>query len=216
FIFYLNGINHDGLYHYNRGECEIHWKISEFINMTLYADWQREHSSLQYVTDVDYNGDAHYVLAQLNSESTSMQLGLNWNISPTLSLEYRARPFFMSGKYDQFKVVTDGDNSIYEDRFDLFTDNITLTDDVYSFDENLDMVTDYTIDDPDFVYSSFQSNLVFRWEYQPGSTLFLVWSLNNQFDNSEDHLTLPDNICNLNNEISQNVFLVKLSYRLGR
>ena len=216
FVFYLNGVNRDGLHHYNRGECEVHWKISEFINMTLYADWEREHNTLQYVTDVDYNSDTRYILAQLISESTSMQLGLNWNISPTLSLEYRARPFFMSGKYDQFKVVTDGDNPVYEDRFDLFTDNISLADDVYSCDENRDLTVDYAFNYPDFVYASFQSNFVFRWEYQPGSTLFLVWSLNNELGIGDDRLSLPDNIRELNDEIPQNVFLVKISYRLGR
>ena len=184
--------------------------------MTLYADWEREHNTLQYVTDVDYNSDTRYILAQLISESTSMQLGLNWNISPTLSLEYRARPFFMSGKYDQFKVVTDGDNPVYEDRFDLFTDNISLADDVYSCDENRDLTVDYAFNYPDFVYASFQSNFVFRWEYQPGSTLFLVWSLNNELGIGDDRLSLPDNIRELNDEIPQNVFLVKISYRLGR
>ncbi|MCD6447184.1 MAG: carbohydrate binding family 9 domain-containing protein, partial [Candidatus Marinimicrobia bacterium] len=216
FVFYLNGMNKDGLMSHNRGEIEFNWKISEFINITMFADWQKEYTNLQYVTNVDYYGDTHYILAQLHSESTSLQLGLNWNISPTISLEYRGRPFFMSGKYDQFKVVTDGDNSVYEDRFDLFTDNITLADDVYSFDEDRDMVTDYTINDPDFVYNSFQSNLVFRWEYQPGSTLFLVWSMNNAVGSDGNRIILSDNIRALNDEIPDNVFLVKVSYRLGR
>ena len=215
-VFMLNGANKDGLKRSTQLETEVDWKISQYLNFSIYANWEREMSSFQYVSGVDFNDETHYILSDLNSETASMQLGVNWNISPNISLEYRARPFFMSGKYNNFKVVTDGENKIYEERFDLFTDNISLEDDVYSFDENRDMFTDYTIDDPDFVYSSFQSNFVFRWEYQPGSTLFLVWSMNNNLSTGDNSLNLPDNIRALNDEIPQNVLLVKVSYRLGR
>ena len=122
----------------------------------------------------------------------------------------------MSGDYDEFKVVTDPANKIYEERFDLLDDKLTLADDVYTCDEDCDLTADYSFDNPDFVYSSFQSNLVFRWEYRPGSTLYLVWSLNNELDTGDHLLDLPQNIRSLNDEIPFNVFLVKLSYRLGR
>jgi hypothetical protein len=214
--FTLNGWNKDKLNYYHRLENEIEWKVSPFLNFSLYADWDSEQNVFHYVTDVDYDGDSHYILSKFNSQSASMQISVNWNISPNISLEYRGRPFFMSGKYSEFKVITDGDNANYEDRFDLFTDNITLTDEVYYCDEDRDMITDYSFDDPDFVYNSYQSNLVFRWEYQPGSTLFLVWSRNHELGTGEDHLDIPLNIRELNDEIPQNVFLVKVSYRLGR
>ncbi|MCK4531016.1 MAG: carbohydrate binding family 9 domain-containing protein [Candidatus Marinimicrobia bacterium] len=215
-VFFRGDKNKDNLYNSQRLESEISWKISQNVNMSLYANWSRNHDEFQYVTRADYYGDDRYILAQLHQESASMQLGINVNITPNMSLEYRGRPYFVSGKYSDFKVVTDGDNPVYEDRFDLFTDNITLADDVYSFDEDRDMVTDYSFNDPDFVYNSFQSNLVFRWEYQPGSTLFLVWSMNNAVGSDGNRIILSDNIRALNDEIPDNVFLVKVSYRLGR
>ena len=214
--FALNGVNKNGLNYYHQLENEIEWKISPFLNISLYANWDTEQNVFHYITDVDYKGNGHYIMSKFNSQSVSMQISANWNISPNISLEYRGRPFFMSGKFTEFKVITDGDNKNYENRFDLFTDNITLTDDVYECDEDRDMVTDYSFDDPDFIYGSYQSNLVFRWEYKPGSTLFLVWSRNHEMNNDDNQLNIPDHVRELNDEIPQNVFLVKLSYRLGR
>ena len=51
-----------------------------------------------------------------------------------------------------------------------------MNNDVYAIDENLDGTIDYSFENPDFSYVQFNSNLVLRWEYIPGSELFLVWS----------------------------------------
>jgi hypothetical protein len=214
--FYLNRRNKDDLHHYQRVETEVEWKISSYLNLSVYADWDREHSELMYVREVDFYGSPRYILSRIHSESVSMQFGLNWNILPTVSVEYRARPYMMSGKYDQFKVVTDGDNTDFEKRFDRFTNNILLNNNIYYCDEDRNVSWDYSFENPNFVYNSIQSNLVFRWEYQPGSTLFLVWSLNNSTDSNGNRIVLPESIQSLQEKIPQNVFLVKVSYRLGR
>lgn len=215
-VLYIGGYGPTDKAYYHRIENEAEWKISPFLNLSVYADWDRELKTLQYVTRIDHNGDPRYILARILSQSTSLQLSANWNVTPNISLEYRGRPFFMSGSYDQFKVVSNGDNNVYEQRFERFTDNIMLADGIYSCDEDRDLITDYRFNNPDFVYSSFRSNLVFRWEYQPGSTLFLVWSRNNALGTKEDRIDLIRNIRELNREIPQNVFLVKVSYRIGR
>jgi Domain of unknown function (DUF5916)/Carbohydrate family 9 binding domain-like len=215
-VIYLNGYNAAGLRHSQQIESDFNWKISQYVNLILFANWGRDHTTMQYVTDVDYYGDTHYILSRFHQQSADLQLGINMNITPNMSLEYRGRPYIMSGKYDEFKVVTDGDNPVYEDRFDALTSNITYNNGEYFVDENRDLSLDYSFENPNFVYASFQSNLVFRWEYQPGSTLFLVWSMNNEISIDDYEIKLPDNLRALNDEIPQNVFLVKLSYRLGR
>ena len=35
---------------------------------------------------------------------------------------------------------------------------------------------DYTVEDPDFNFQEFRSNLVAKWEYRLGSFIYLVWS----------------------------------------
>ena len=81
-------------------------------------------------------------------------------------------------------------------------------------DENRDQTTDYEIDNPDFNFVEFRSNMVLRWEYIPGSTVFVVWN-QGRSDN------LPVNKSYRMNSLSEglmdtyphNIFLVKYTYR---
>jgi hypothetical protein len=68
---------------------------------------------------------------------------------------------------------------------------------------------------PDFRVRSLRGNLVFRWEYRPGSTLFLVWNHgrgSRSFDPTWNGL---DDLFDLKDDPQQNVFLVKLNYYLN-
>ena len=47
---------------------------------------------------------------------------------------------------------------------------------LYAVDENHDGVVDYRFERPDFDVRDFNSNLVVRWEYRPGSQIYVVWS----------------------------------------
>ena len=94
-------------------------------------------------------------------------------------MEYYGQPFVSAGKYSQFKKITVPDAENYEDRYHIFSDKEILYDaeaGVYNVDENLDQLTEYFFNNPDFNFQEFCSNLVVRWEYLPGSTLFFVWS----------------------------------------
>lgn len=67
---------------------------------------------------------------------------------------------------------------------------------------------------PNFNVLSFRSNVVLRWEWRPGSTLFLVWQ-QNRFG-LEDPLTRA-RVGNLWDTLSaggDNYFAVTVSYRL--
>ncbi len=62
------------------------------------------------------------------------------------------------------------------------TVRLTFDNDHFNVDENVDGKTDYTFEKNDFNVKQFLSNLVIRWEYSPGSTLFLVWSQTRSYD----------------------------------
>jgi hypothetical protein len=55
-------------------------------------------------------------------------------------------------------------------------------------------------------------NLVLRWEYLPGSTLYFVWT-NGMNDYAKDgRISIGDDLKGLFSSPSDNVFLIKLSY----
>lgn len=84
---------------------------------------------------------------------------------------------------------------------------------VYSVDENRDNSIDYTFGNPDFSIIEFRSNLVARWEYIPGSEIFLVWSQGiSKGGNPMDDL-LPSLNDNIFGQPAHDIFLVKATYR---
>ena len=86
---------------------------------------------------------------------------------------------------------------------------------VYNIDENQDGSIDYSFDDPNFNFYEFRSNLVVRWEYIPGSTVYLVWSQGRTGDNSMGEFNFREDVESLYSIYPHNVFLIKFSYRIS-
>jgi Domain of unknown function (DUF5916) len=74
-----------------------------------------------------------------------------------------------------------------------------------------------TSDPGGFNFKQLQSNVVFRWEYRPGSTLFAVWnSGRQQFLPGEGTENFRGNVGDLFHLHPANTFLLKVSYWLNR
>ena len=59
--------------------------------------------------------------------------------------------------------------------------------------------------------------MVYRWEYRPGSTLFVVWSQGRRkFTGREGAQSFQGDLSDLFNLRPDNSFLVKLSYWINR
>jgi hypothetical protein len=93
---------------------------------------------------------------------------------------------------------------------------ITRLGGAYLIDEQADGITDYTIPDPDFGFRQFRSNLVARWEYSPGSTVYVVWTQDRTGYADSGSFSPAQNLGALFRVVPRNVFLVKLSRRFAR
>ena len=93
----------------------------------------------------------------LDQTTVSLTGRLNYTMTPTLSLQLYAQPFVSAGDYGAFKELVDGRNRDYASRYSPFD---------YSY---------AAYGNPDFNVKSFRTTNVLRWEYRPGSTLFVVW-----------------------------------------
>ena len=69
--------------------------------------------------------------------------------------------------------------------------------------------------DPDFKDRSLRSNLVLRWEYRPGSTLFLVWSQSRSGAGEDLRFRPFDDLGATFTDNGRNVFFMKLNYWIG-
>ena len=79
-------------------------------------------------------------------------------------------------------------------------------------DENGDGSYDFLVGNPDFNYQELRSNFVIRWEYRPGSTIYLVWTHNRFHDSDIYDSSAWNSLKGISGISSDNALMVKLSY----
>ncbi|HEX6913483.1 MAG TPA: DUF5916 domain-containing protein [Longimicrobium sp.] len=199
------------------------------VQFSLGPAYTHERSTSQYVlsradaTATHFSGQ-RVVFADIEQNVFSMNTRLSWTFTPTLTLELFAQPFVFAGDYSRFKEYVGPrttERQVYGE--DLGTLCFDASANRYTADPNGDCASDatrsaqaFTFDNPDLNVRSLRGNAVLRWEYRPGSTLFLVWQQQRsgfepfgdfEFGRDADAIfrAKPDNI-----------FVVKASYWIGR
>jgi len=169
---------------------------------------------LQYVDQAeDGGGDLHYLLARIDQRLLGLTMRLAYTASPRLSLQVYAQPFFAAGAYSDYKEPSQPQATSYADRYhQLLGDQIRQQDDVVYVDRDGDGAADYAVDRPDFSFREVRSNVVLRWEYRPGSTLFLIWSHQRSSDDSDGRFRFGRDLRALADETGEHVVLAKLTY----
>ncbi len=198
--------------------CFLSLKPSNALNITLVPSLNLNKRELQYIDKIELGEEERYIFGSIDQQTLMLSLRLNYSITPNLTIQYWGQPFVSAGSYDRFKMITDPHADAFSDRFHTYTDEeITLLnpDDGYLVDEDGDMNYDYGFEYPDFNFKQFRSNMVLRWEYIPGSTLFLVWSQGRTGYVADGQFRLGENIEQLFDVRPHNIYLVKLSYRFG-
>ena len=184
------------------------WQPSSRATITLAPMWARDRSDLFYVAQGGTGTVPHYVLGALDRTTTALTTRLDFAFSPTLTLQLYGQPFLSAGTYTRFKEVVAPRAKNYADRFRPIT--LQLKDNVYSSDQNGDGLADVEFDNPAFNVREFRSNTVLRWEYRPGSTLFLVWSQGRHSDGDRE-FQLSRDASELFRTTPENVLLLKMT-----
>ena len=197
----------------------IGWQILDALRISLTPEinnsWRRQD---QYVAQTTYLGELRTIVSEVDQRSFAITARLSYNITPDLTVQYYGQPFIFRALYRQYGFVTDPLAKKYDQRFRTYTCcEIHLSDNVFTVDENGDGIEDYSFDRPDFNFIQFRSNLVVRWEYIPGSEIYLVWS-QGAFPDAYDDLdtALPVSLFNHvfdGKPKPGNIFLVKVTYR---
>jgi hypothetical protein len=159
---------------------------------------------------------SRYVFATLDQTSISFDTRVNWTFSPKLSLQLYVQPFVVTGLYKDLKELT----APREYEFGVYGRSVgTVQRDstgAYKVDpDGAGPASAFTVPDPNFNFRSLLGNAVLRWEYRPGSAVFLVWQQSRSetqpfgdFDFSRDFRALVDNR-------PENIFAIKATYWLG-
>lgn len=194
----------------------LEWKPGARLSLKIEPQIERTGTSAQYVDTFDdalaTNTFGHrYVFADLDQTTVSASLRLNWIFTPRLSLEVYAQPLLSSGRYTGFKELARPRSYA----FTGYPDPAPTADPdriIVDPDGTAGPATGYEIDDPNFSLASLRGNAVLRWEYSPGSTLFLVWTQNRSDTESIGTFRTGRALDRLFGATADNIFLVKVSY----
>jgi hypothetical protein len=193
----------------------ISYRPNKALSLSVSPTYNFNLDELQYITTLDQDDGKKYIFSRIDQNTLGLTCRLNLSLTPDLSIQLYGQPFISSGGYSDFKRITDSRAEEYADRFHSFTgDEIDYdpSGNEYSVDENLDGVVDYSFGKPDFNFLQFRMNLVARWEYIPGSTLYVVWTQGRTDSRSMSDFSITEGMQDLFSLHPHNIFLIKFSY----
>lgn len=202
----------------------VNYRPAGNVSLSLGPNVNRSHDPWIYVNTPEYLGSDRYVFGTIDQTTVSLSTRLNYAFTPNLTLELYAQPFVSAGRYKDYKEVTDPTADRFVDRFHHFAaDEITRDGDASELgaDRDGDGDVDYTFSRPDFNFKQLRSNVVLRWEYRPGSTLFLVWGQGRTDFNDDGRFRLGRDFGRLFGRESgysvpsTNVLVLKMNYWLS-
>lgn len=184
------------------------WQVSLDPNLLM-----REVAPQQYVDTLDGGRPEtfgkRYIFSSVDRTTYALQFRIGYTPKPDLNVDVYAEPFAASGRFSNFGELATPSTS---DRRIYGTDGTTAT---LLPDGRLAVTDDtaaFTIRNNDFNVHSFRSNVVVRWEYRPGSALYVVWQQNrNLSETDRERISLIDPFRSLSAPGTHS-FIVKTSF----
>ncbi|HET7790005.1 MAG TPA: DUF5916 domain-containing protein [Gemmatimonadales bacterium] len=184
------------------------------VDVTVGPNFSQDATPEQYVgTFADSNATQtfgnRYLFATLHQTEVSAGIRVNWTYTPKLSLQVYAQPLVSAGAYSDFKALARPRSWAF---------------DHYSPADGTFDTTTYTaypegpggpalaVGNPNFNFRSLRGNAVLRWEYSPGSTLYLVWTQTRTDQESIGAFDFGPSLHRLAQAKPDNIFLVKFTY----
>ena len=157
-----------------------------------------------------------YILAQLDRKTFSTDIRIDYTFTPTLSFQAYFQPYITVGSYSHFKEFErprsydfaeygEGGSTIE------FGEEEHILDPTGGSDEDA-----ITLENPDFNFKALVGTAVLRWEFNPGSTFYLVWTRNGSDEQHPGEFNFGRDLGEMFSAQSDNILALKVSYWFGR
>jgi Domain of unknown function (DUF5916) len=176
-----------------RADPRIEWRPTSFLALSLGVGFETMNEDTQWVDNVAGASSTHYVFGRIQQSTVSLPTRIDYTITPTLSVQIYAEPFVSAGSYSDFKELARPRATPFASQFDAV-----------AYPGN-----------PDFNYKSFRSTNVLRWEFKPGSAVYVVWQQGREDASGIGRFRFRQDVGSLFGIPASNVFLVKFSYWLN-
>ncbi|HEX8271573.1 MAG TPA: DUF5916 domain-containing protein [Longimicrobiaceae bacterium] len=214
---------------YTGVNASVRYRPAPNVQLTLGPSYSFVRNTQQFVLRRDDPTATHFagqrtLVADLAQHQLSMNTRLNWTFTPALSLELFAQPFVFAGDYSRFSEFT-GPRTLAKKEYGSDFGSICFDERAnrYTADPNGDCASAsarsaqaFSFDNPDLNVRSLRGNAVLRWEYRPGSTLFLVWQQQRAGGRAFGDFDFGRDAGGIFRQRADNIFVVKASYWIGR
>jgi hypothetical protein len=200
---------------YSAVYAAVEWKPVSNFSLSVGPEVDRNVDDAQYVQTVaapgevpaDFGGN-RYVFARLDQTTVAAEIRLNVSFTPNLSLQTYIQPYLSAGTCTDLKELARS-RSYEFIHYGAAYDPTTLT-------VTPAGGTPFTLDrDPSFNFRSLRGNAVLRWEYRPGSVLYLVWTQDRGDYQTVGGFHFGPSSRRLFDAPANDIFLVKLTYHLS-
>jgi hypothetical protein len=176
----------------------VSMRFSTGLQAELGGALSQNDNATQWFGNFTDEGVTHHTFAHLDQRTLSMNLRVNYTARPDLTFELYAEPFVSTGTYSDVREISTTPDAVdYDDRFVPFTPPSSAS--------------------TGFSFSQLRTNAVARWEYMPGSTLFVVWAHGRQgSQSSPSERSWSGEYRDLLELHPDNTFLVKVAYWFNR
>jgi hypothetical protein len=195
-------------------------KPQKGLSLSISPSLSLSTTELQYlrrVTDplmVDTFG-SRYIFGRIDQKTLACELSVDWALSPRLSLQAFLQPFLSVGAFGRFKELA----RPRSDRYNVFGEGAATVSggaDGYLLDpDGAGPAAPFTLDNPDFNMKSLRGTVVLRWEYQPGSLLYFVWTQNRADYEHPGDLRLGRDLGALLTAPGDDIVMLKFTYRFN-
>lgn len=194
-------------------EASLSFRSNSRWEFSVFPYYERSVTARQYITTLSGGRPEtygnRYIFSFIDQSTLATRFRASYAFTPDLTLELYAEPFAASGHYYNFGellypssryIRTYGANGTTITRY--AGDSVVVTDGSNRF----------KLEDPDFNVLSFRSNVVLRWEWRPGSTLFLVWQQDRSGGDQSGDLVRPSRLFDAFSVTGNHFFALKISY----
>ncbi len=225
-LFADHGCATDGACDRNIG-LDLQFRPASNVSLSIGPSLGHDETRIQYVTAyADTTAAAfygsRYVFADLTQESVSMNTRFNVTFSPNLTFELFLQPLIASGDYSRYKEFAEPRTErtlTYGEDFGT----VTVTPDPLGGADSITVDPDGAAGvspgtgfrDPSFTLRSLRGNAVLRWEYRPGSTVYVVWTRSTSSELTRGTIDFEEDARAVFRGPAENIFLVKFNYWFG-
>jgi hypothetical protein len=198
----------------------IGFKPSAGINVKLNPYFMRSLGMAQYITTISdpmatETYGARYIFSKIDQTELAASVRLDWTFTPTLSLQLYMQPLISAVKFYGYKELKQPGTFTFN-RYGEDGSTISYVDNSQEYLVDPDGAgpnSPFTFSKPDFNYISLRGNVILRWEYLPGSTMYFVWTHGGSDYASYGDFNLHRDLNNLvSTPIHEDVLLIKLTY----